>query len=121
MKFKSERTFDMSQFGWTDCKFVFNAITWGEQKDLDKWRIKWQSIKQDESEEAANKIVDILKSKFVRGEALDESGNKTSVSKDDFESIPFDIFLKLIEWVTTGDVDNSFLDSSTKLSTTTPQ
>lgn len=107
MKFKSERTFDMSDFGWKDCKFVFEAVTWGEQRKMDKSRLKWQSIKPEESEPAANEIVDILKEKFVRGEALDENNEKKTVSKDDFENLPFDVLLKLIAWVTSGEVDHT--------------
>lgn len=107
MKFKSERTFDMSDFGWKDCKFVFEAITWGEQRKLDKARIKWQNPEDTDYEEAANEIVDILKNKFVRGEALDDKGEKVPVTKDDFEELPFDVFIKLIAWVTSGDVDDT--------------
>ena len=104
--FKSKRNFDMSPFGWTDCKFTFTALTWGEQQNLDKARAKWTS---EDSVKAANEIVDILKSKFVTGEALDENDNKFTVTLDDFENIPFDVFLKLVSWVTSGEVDESFL------------
>lgn len=100
----------MSQFGWTDCKFTFNALTWGEQRELDRERIKWQSsTKPEEVEAAANKIVDFLKSKYVKGFALDDQGTKLEVKPDDFEQIPFDVLLKLIQWVTSGEVDEAFL------------
>lgn len=108
--FKSERNFDMTQFGWDDCKFTFNALTWGEQRELDRERIKWQSSTKDEEVEgAANKIVDFLKKKFVKGYALDEQGTKKEVKPEDFEEIPFDVLLKLIAWVTSGEVDEAFL------------
>lgn len=114
--FKSERNFDMSQFGWDGCMFTFNAITWGEQRELDKARQRWLSGAADnkQTEEAANEIVDMLKSKFVKGYALDNQNQKVEVSKDEFENIPFDVLLKLIQWVTSGEVDEDFLDKSTK-------
>lgn len=105
--FKSKRNFDMTPFGWPGCKFTFNALTWGEMRDLDKARAKWAT--STDNTKAANEIIDILKSKFVTGEALDENDNKFTVSLDDFENIPFDIFLKLIGWVTSGEVDEGFL------------
>lgn len=110
--FKAERTFDMSAFGWKDCKFTFNALSWGEMKELDKQRRKWSSgISDEETEQAANKIVDILKGKFISGQAIDENDKKVDVSKDDFEQIPYDVFIKLVSWVTSGEVDESFLAS----------
>lgn len=108
--FKSERNFDMSSFGWPDCKFTFNALTWGEQRELDRERIKWQSSTEDKViEDAANKIVDFLKGKFISGEAIDDKGVKVEVKPEDFENIPFDVLLKLIAWVTSGEVDEAFL------------
>lgn len=116
MGFKSERTYDMAQFGWEGCKFTFKALSIGEQQELDKQRQKW-SVSTDEKEisEAANKIVDIMKSKFVKGQALDEENKKFDVTIEHFEEIPFDVFQKLTAWVTSGEVLNEdFLDKSTK-------
>lgn len=108
--FKAERKFDMTPFGWPDCKFTFNALTWGEQRELDRERIKWQSSTDDKTvEEAANKIVDFLKAKFVSGQAINDKNEKVDVTTEDFENIPFDILLKLIAWVTSGEVDEAFL------------
>lgn len=107
--FKSKRNFDMTPFGWTGCKFTFNALTWGEMKELEKAQAKWQASK--DNSKAADEIVDILKNKFVSGEALDDNDSKVPVTKDDFENIPFDVFLKLVTWVTSGEVDESFLVS----------
>lgn len=112
--FKSERNFDMSQFGWDGCKFTFNALTWGEMRNLEKARQKWGTAEEKEVERAANEIVDIMKSKFVRGEAIDDKAEKVSVTVEQFEEIPFDIFLKLVGWLTSGEVDEGFLASSTK-------
>lgn len=111
--FKSQRNFDMSSFGWADCKFTFNALTWGEMRNLDKARRKWQApdLSDDEVEKAANEIVDILKSKFVSGQAIDDKGEKIEVKQQDFENIPFDVFLKIVGWVTSGEVDEGFLVS----------
>lgn len=108
--FKSTRNFDMSQFGWEGCKFTFNALTWGEARDLDKARKQWSNgLTDEETEKAANQIVDILKDKFVSGQAIDDKGTKVDVTKDEFENIPFDVFLKLVAWVTSGEVDEAFL------------
>lgn len=104
MKFKAQRTFDMSDFGWKDCKFVFNALTWGEQKELDKARIEWSKAKDGDVEQAANKIVDLMQKKFVRGQALDEKDGKVDVKTEDFDDIPFDVFLKLLDWLVSGEV-----------------
>lgn len=102
----------MAQFGWADCKFTFKALTFGQQRELDALRQKWQgSTDPKEVERAANDIVDIMKRQFVRGQALNDEGNKIDVKADDFEEIPFDIFLKLIAWVTSGEVDEAFLAS----------
>lgn len=110
MKFKSTRNFDMSPFGWTDCKFTFNALSWGEMRNLDSARKRWAENKTDkEVEDAALEILEIMKSKFVSGQALDDTGEKVSVTIDDFDDVPFDIFLKLVGWVTSGEVDQSFL------------
>lgn len=109
--FKSERNFDMAQFGWTDCKFTFNALTWGEMRSLEKARQKWGSAEDQDVEKAANEIVDIMKSKFIRGEALDDKNEKVPVTVEQFEEVPFDIFLKLVAWLTSGEVDEGFLAS----------
>lgn len=115
MGFKAERNYDMTQFGWKDCKFTFNALTIGEQQELDKERQKWAASTDDkEISAAASKIVSIVKAKFVRGQALNEKGEKFDVTTDDFENIPFDVFQKLTEWVTSGEVDEAFLAESMK-------
>lgn len=100
----------MSRFGWTDCKFTFQALTWGEMRTLEKARQEWQA-ESDETkiQKAAEQIVDIVKSKFVSGEALDEHDKKFQVTLDDFEEIPFDVFLKLVGWLISGEVDEGFL------------
>jgi len=107
MKFKSERTFDMADFGWAGCKFVFNALTWGEQKELDKARVQWSQSRDDGVEEAANKIVDLMQKKFVKGQALDDDGGVVDVKASDFDDIPFDVFLKLVDWLVSGEVNPS--------------
>lgn len=114
--FKSERTYDMSPFGWEGCTFTFKALTFGEQRELDSLRQKWQiSTDQKEVEAAALKVLDIIKKHFVRGQAINEAGNKVDVRPADFESeIPFDIFLKIVAWVTANEVDEAFLVKSTK-------
>lgn len=104
--FKAKRNFDMSSFGWTGCTFTFNALTWGEMRKLETAQKEWQT---GDTEKAANEIVDLLKSKFVTGEALDDNDKKFTVTTDDFENIPFDVFLKLVKWVTAGEVDDAFL------------
>lgn len=115
MGFKAERNYDMEQFGWKGCKFTFNALTIGEQQQLDIERQKWAaSSDEKEISAAANKIVDIMKSKFVKGQALDEKGDKFDVKVEDFEHIPFDVFQKLTGWVTSGEVDEAFLAESMK-------
>lgn len=115
MAFKAERNYDMAQFGWKDCKFTFNALTIGEQQELDKERLKWaSSTDEKEISQAANKIIDIMKSKFVKGQALDERDEKFDVTVEDFDKIPFDVFQKLTGWVTSGEVDEAFLAESIK-------
>lgn len=109
--FKSERNFDMTQFGWKDCKFTFNALTWGEMRDLEKARQKWGSAKDNDVEKAANEIVDIMKAKFVGGQALNDKDERVEVTVDQFEEVPFDVFLKLVAWLTSGEVDEGFLAS----------
>lgn len=109
--FKAERTFSMESFGWKDCTFTFKALTFGEQQELDVLRQQWSTkIDEKEIQEAALKILDIMKKQFIRGQALNEEGNKVDVKPEDFEDqVPFDVFLKLTELVTSGQVDESFL------------
>lgn len=104
--FYSERTLDLSKYGWDNCKFVFNALSWAEQRKLDSARIEWQKPEAD-IEKAANSIVDIIKSKFVRGEALDENKKKFQVTKEQLEELPFDVLLGITAWLTSGEVNES--------------
>lgn len=120
MGFFAERTFDMSSFGWDGCTFTFKAVTFGQQRELDALRLKWQTATDKEDiEKAAVEILEIMKKQFVRGQALDENRNKVDVKIEDFEEkIPFDVFLKLEELVVSGEVDEAFLAKSMKSSKT---
>lgn len=109
-KFKSLRNFDMSRFGWKDCKFTFNALSWGEMRTLEKARQEWQGEADEvKIQKAAEQIVGIIKDKFVSGEALDDKDAKFQVAPEDFDEIPFDVFLKLVAWLVNGEVDEVFL------------
>lgn len=119
--FKAHRTFKLDDFGWADCSITFQAVSWKEMRDLETARHSWQNqTDEKEIEKAANQIVDIMKTKFVSGQAIDEKDQKVDITLENFEELPFDIFLKLTGWITSGEVDESFLDSSTKPSTTLP-
>lgn len=118
--FQAERTYDMSSFGWEGCTFTFKALSFDEQQDLDELRVKQFSANdKKELQEAATEILGVMQRQFIRGQALDENGQKVDVKAEDFiTQIPFDVLLKLTALVTGSEVNEDFLVKSMKPSKT---
>ena len=103
--FLSERTLDLSKYGWKDCSIVFNALSFEELTGLQVAKAGWST----EDPKSAEDIFARIEAQFVRGEALNEKSEKVELKKEDLKQIPFDMFVKIIEWLLSGELD-PFLD-----------
>lgn len=90
---------DLSKFGWDDCVLEFNSPTYGE---MSEWQKK--AVKDTKNLEVADQITAMVKSKFIRGEGMD-NGKKVEVTKDNFDELPFEIVLECITQISGGTTD----------------
>lgn len=97
--FKLVKTVDLAKFGWDDCSLEFNSPTFAEMKKYDR------VVGNSEATDAAIEIVEMVQSKFIKGTALNDKGEKVEVKKEDFANLPFDIVLHCITQISGGSQD----------------
>lgn len=108
MAYVLRREIDLSQFGWKDCKFVVNALTYSEMQN---WTNKITG-KDTNDPELAKEVVDLVKTKFIEGQALNEKDEKVPIDASKFEELPFDIILHVTSVLSGGAAQDTNLPQS---------
>ena len=91
-KFLLKRIVNLEKFGWNDCTIELQAATYNE---IVEWQKKYGNIKNDDTN-AQTEVFDIVKDKFISGTALDDTGKKVDITKEDIGDLPLDIMLECI-------------------------
>lgn len=97
--FKLTKKVDLSKFGWEGCVLEFDSPSYSEMTD-------WQGkVADTKSTEAAVEIVDMVQSKFVKGNGIDENGKRVEVTKENFSELPFEVVLECVTQISGGAQD----------------
>jgi hypothetical protein len=98
-KFKIVRKYDLSWIGedWKECYLEFNALSYEELFSL-------VGTVVDASDPEAVKIgvektTKLLKTKFISGKGIGESGEKVDIAKDDLTDLPPDVINRVVTWL----------------------
>lgn len=100
MGFILKKEIALDKFGWAGCSLTMNSITYAE---LAKWQAKLGDAQNDVK--TAMEIIDLLTDKFIAGTAIDDSGKKVELKKEDIENLPFDIVLEAAGQLAGGQQD----------------
>lgn len=88
---KLEKTIDLSGFGWKDCSVTVQSITYGELKEFKKL-----SDEYDASDPVlTDKVLEIVRSKFVSGSGIDDKGEKVEIKAGQIDELPIEILLHI--------------------------
>ena len=73
-KFNIKKRISLSFLGdnWKDCYILFEGMPYKELRELQPW-IK-ENQDKEKNEELANKMIDMLKGKFIEGKGATDSG-----------------------------------------------
>lgn len=97
--FKLVKKVDLSSFGWEGCVLEFAAPTYAEMKKYQ------EAASAQDTNTAAQDIMEMVESKFISGHAMNEKGEKVEVKRSDFAELPFEIVLHCITQLSGGQPD----------------
>lgn len=106
MPFRITKRLDLSYLGdtWEGCYLEFEALTVKDTKQLAEMQIS-KDATQEEQMQASEKVLALLKDKFVSGQAMD-GADRVAVKKTDIEDMPLEIIPKALEVLVGGDQKN---------------
>ena len=103
----------MSKFTLTKKIQIGEAL--GEGHDKDYITVQQLTYKDamtvrklsENEEESADKVLNVIKEKFVDGKVTDEaSGNQVDITKDDLEDLPVSVFVHCVQSLAGGVSEN---------------
>lgn len=92
-KFRVIKTIKLDYLGeeWKDCYLKFTSPTFPEIQEM------LPKVDISDKMKGAKAAIEWLKTLFVEGKAIEVSGNKVDVKKDDLADFPIEIINKIFE------------------------
>ena len=86
---------------WKDCYLKFSYLTADEAKEFANLNVNAEDPK--EIQQIFDKSIEVLKDKFVEGEAIREN-KKVSVTKEELPELPLEVLTKAVQMLV-GNLD----------------
>lgn len=102
MGFTINKVIDLSKFGWDGCSVTFKSVSYEE---LTKFRDLQTS---DPKMEDADRVVTFLESKFVSGQAKNETGKTVDLKATDIGQLPLEVFVHIEDQLIRTNPDPNF-------------
>jgi hypothetical protein len=109
MKLKITKVYSLASFGeeWKDCYLKFNTLTvrdiTGEFSTLKDIDIK----NPDQVGEGMEKVMKLLKSHYIEGKVIEESGKLVELGKDDLIDLPLEIITGVLGFLSQSSAGTS--------------
>lgn len=99
-KISKKMSLDFLGEGWEDCYLILTPITAKEFQD--KKLFDLADINRDNTDDVLKgmkKTIGIIKDHFVSGKGLGEDGEVVDIEKDDFEELPIDVLVEVLNFL----------------------
>ena len=113
MKFKIVRRFDLGFIGeeWKECYINFNGLTIRDIRDQVPAIANIDNKNQKEIIDGMDKILNLIKDKFISGKAIDSEGKLVDLKANDLDDLPANVLVRALNFLSQGETEISTLPS----------
>lgn len=113
MKFKIIKRFALDFIGneWKECYINFNGLTIRDIRDQVPAIANISNKNQKDIIDGMDKILNLIKSKFITGKAINSEGKLVDLKANDLDDLPTDVLVKALNFLSQGETEVSALPS----------